>query len=179
MKLQTRRQRWALLLLITVLLWSSVAASCALFGPDPEIARKHPWVVQPIRPETKEYFCTKLDLPSTNAVCQVDKEVLTKDLLPVLQEKFPINQTPYSVVAETLKGYPVEVEESTLPDGTVTSRAYAYLLTEFDGFCVDFYVDIQTNIVKRIGSSNPSGSGPTSDVCISREVRERPRPWLK
>lgn len=180
MKPYISREHRRMLLLGIALLWSGVAASCALLGPDPEVAKEHPWVVQPIRPETKEYFCAKLGLPPTHPVCQADKDVLTKDLLPVLQQRFPTGQTLYSEVAEVLKGYPVQVEETKSPNGTVVSLRYNYLLTEFDGFCIEIEVrDPQSGIVSRIYSSNPSGSGPTSDTCTSTEVREQPRPWLK
>jgi len=164
-----------MLWVITILVATSL--SCYGLGPDPQTARKYPWLVQPLRAETRAYFCQKLDLQPDHRICRQGTNVLASDLVPVLQERFPPNKTFYSEVAHVLKGYPVEVEESITPDGIVTSRRYVYLLTEFDGFCVDFYTDLQTELVKRIGSSS-IGSGPTPATCGSEKLRAQPRPFL-
>jgi hypothetical protein len=154
-----------------------LSLSCSWFQPDPETAQKHPWLVQPVQPETKTFFCEKLDLEADHSVCEPDKNVLASDLLRVLQQQFPEEETLYSEVEQVLEGYPVEAEESKTPDGTVTSRRYVYLLTEFDGFCVYFYTDLQTGMVTRIGSSSV-GSGPSRSVCGSSDLRAQPKPFL-
>lgn len=165
-------RKWGMVIFIT-----AMGLACAWLQVDPETARKYPWLVQPLRLETKAYFCERLDLDLEHPVCRPDRNVLALDLLRVLQERFPVNETPYSKVAEVLSGYPVEAEESITPDGTVTSRAYVYLLTEFDGFCVYFDVDLETGMVTRINSSS-LGSGPSPTVCGSLNLRSEPRPFL-
>jgi len=152
-------------------------ACCAWLQADPDTAGKYPWLVQPVRAETKAYFCEKLELSGEHSVCRPESDVLAADLLRALQERFRVGRTPYSEVEAALAGYPVEVSESKTPDGTVTSRRYVYLITEFDGFCVYFYTDLQTGAVTRIGSSSV-GSGPTPTVCGSLDLRSQPRPFL-
>jgi hypothetical protein len=162
-------------LLVLILFWSSFGGLCGTLQPaaNPD----HPWAAQPLQPATKEYFCRQLGLANDHPICQPNRDVFAADLVPVLEERFPVNQTPFSEVAAILKGYPVQAEESKLPDGTVTSKRYAYLLTEYDGFCVYFSIrDVQSDIVARI-SSTSIGSGPTRDTCTSSEVRAQPRPW--
>ncbi len=167
------------MLFVAIMIASVASLSCALFQIDPEDAQRYPWLTQPVRAETKAYFCEKLKLPADDSVCRVDRNTFAVDLARVLEEKFPVNQTFYSEVAEVLNGYPVEVENTKTPNGTITSRRYVYLLTEFDGFCVDFYIrDLQTEVVDRIDSSSV-GSGPTPTTCGSAKLREQSRPWLK
>jgi len=132
-----------------------------------------PWATQPLRLETKEYFCTKFGLPSTHPVCQPERDVFAKDLIPIVEQRFPANTTSYAEVAETLDGYPVGVEESKLPDGTVTGRSYVYLLTEFDGFCTEFVMnDIQAEMVERIMWGEKYKCVPDIDEHAPA------RPWL-
>jgi hypothetical protein len=167
------------MLIVTMVITCVVSLSCSLFQTDPEEARKYPWLTQPVRAETKAYFCEKLKLPADDPVCRVDHDTFAADLAHILEEKFPIGQTSYSEIAETLKGYPVEVQESKSTQGTVTSKMYVYLLTEFDGFCVFFgTTDLQREKIERIFSSSV-GSGPTPTTCGSLKLREQPRPWLK
>ncbi len=177
MKLDHHEQRKVLWLLMLALFWSSFGGLCGTLRPasNPE----YPWAAQPLQPQTKEYFCNALGLASDHTICQPNREMFAADLVPALEERFPVNQTPYSEVAEVLKGYPVQADESKLPDGTVTSKRYAYLLTEYDGFCVYFSIrDVQSDIVARI-SSTSIGSGPSRNTCTSSEVRAQPRPWSK
>lgn len=170
--MSARWRKWGAVIFTAVM-----GLACSWLQVDPETAQKHPWLVEPVRPETKAYFCERLDLDSAHPVCQANRNVLALDLLRALQERFPVNETPYSEVEEALSGYPVEVEESKTPDGTVTGRRYVYLLTEFDGFCVYFYTDLQTGTVTRIGSTS-IGSGPSRTVCGSLRLRSQPRPFL-
>jgi len=176
MKTGRHEQRKSLWLLILALFWTGFSGLCGTLRPasNPE----HPWAAQPLQLRTTNYFCSRLGLTSENPVCQSNRDVFAADLVPVLEQRFPVNQTPYSEVAKVLQGYPVQSEESTLPDGTITSKRFAYLLTEYDGFCIDFYVDVSSDMVKRIGASS-IGSGPTPDTCTSSEVRAQPRPWSK
>jgi hypothetical protein len=177
MKIDHRKRHRNLMLLVFALFWSSFGGLCGTLRPtsNPE----HPWAAQPLQLRTTNYFCNRLGLTSDNPVCQSNRDVFAADLVPALEQRFPVNQTPYSEVAKVLQGYPVQTEESKLPDGTITSRTYAYLLTEYDGFCVYYTMtDIQNEFVGRIGSTS-IGSGPIPDACASSETRAQPRPWLK
>lgn len=130
-----------------------------------------PWK-QPLSLDTKEFFCSKFAAVATREVCRTGQEVYAKDLVPIIEQRFPENQISYPEVAEALQGYPFSIDEAKLPDGTVTSRGYEYLLTEFDGFCIGFGIsDLQTNIVTRVYSV-------WSDVCgPARGNRGLTRPW--
>jgi hypothetical protein len=168
------KQRWYLNLLVLMLFLSSFGGLCGTLRPtsNPE----HPWAAQPLQPETKEYFCRKLGLANDHPICQPNRDVFAADLVPVLEERFPVNQTPYSEVAAVLKGFPAQAEESKLPDGTVTSRVYAYLLTEYDGFCVYFGIrDIQSEIVERIFSSSIGSVQPQIPALHPRCGRNQGR----
>jgi hypothetical protein len=177
MKTNTRRYNRRLLMFTLLLFLSSFGGLCGTFRPA--YNPKYPYVTQPLRQETKDYFCNKLGLTSDHPICQSNRDVFAADLVPLLEERFPVNQTPYSEVAEVLRGYPVDAQESKMPDGTVTSRTYAYLLTEYDGFCVYFGIhDVQADMVSRIYTSSVSGSGPTRTTCMPSEILEQPRPWL-
>lgn len=172
-----RKHYRGLFLLVLILVMSSFGGLCGTLQPtaNPE----HPRAAQPLQPETEEYFYRQLGLASDHPVCQPSRDVYAADLVPVLEEHFPVNQTFYSEVAEVLNGYPVEVENTKTPDGTITAKRYVYLLTEFDGFCMYFSTtDLQSERVERIYSSS-LGSGPTPTTCGSLKLREQPRPWLK
>jgi hypothetical protein len=127
-------------------------------------AEQFPWVGQPITAESKASLCASLALEAKHPLCQPGSAVYAPDLLPVLERKFPLYTTPYTQVAQTLAGYPANVEESKSPDGTVTSKRYVYLLTNFDDFCVYFYVDLQSEIVDRIDATK-IGSGSVPGPC--------------
>lgn len=169
-------------LTIATIIVLAIGLSCLsnfTLQPDSDTAQKYPWLVEPIQRDTQIYFCEQLNLGPDNAVCSPNHSVRAIQLVQVLQARFLSKETRYSEIAKDLSGYPVEAEESTLPDGTVTSRAYVYLLTEFDGFCVYFYIrDLQTEVVDRISSSSV-GSGPSPTVCGSNRLRAQPRPFLK
>lgn len=128
---------------------------------------RYPWIVEPVDEEHKAKLRVALNLDTTSSVCQPDQRVMISDLYLILEERFPIDSTPYEAVAQALRDFPVVVEESTLPDGTVTGRTYAYLLTQFEGYCSYFYVDLEKNTVNRIDNSKAPGmfDGPTPVKC--------------
>jgi hypothetical protein len=70
-------------------------------------------------------------------------------------------------VAVALHAFPVAVEESKAPTGIITGRSYAYLLTQFRGFCTYFVVDLDTEAVERIDNTKTPGlsDGPIPEVC--------------
>jgi hypothetical protein len=165
--------------LLAMMIVCVASLSCSLFQTNPEDTQRYPWLTQPVRAETKAYFCEKLKLPADDPVCRVDHDAFAADLARILEGRFPVNQTFYSEVAGALNGYPVEVENTKTPDGTITAKRYVYLLTEFDGFCMYFSTtDLQSEKVEKIYSSSV-GSGPTPTTCGSLKLREQPRPWLK
>jgi hypothetical protein len=158
-------------LLLVILGLVMVTLACG--GYESGAPAYRPWAIQPLRLETKEYFCTKFSLPSTHPVCQPERDVFAKDLIPIVEQRFPVNTTSYSEVAKTLDGYPVAVEGSKSPDGIVSSRTYVYSLTEFDGFCVYFVMnDVQSEMVERVLWSENTKCVPDVDG------QPASRPWL-
>jgi hypothetical protein len=127
-------------------------------------AEQFPWVGEPINAESKASLCASLALEATHPLCRPDSTVYAPDVLPTLEKKFPLYTTPYTEVAQILAGYPVSAEESNALDGTVTSRRYVYLLTNFDDFCVAFDVDLRSGMIDRIYGSQ-IGSGSTPGPC--------------
>jgi hypothetical protein len=122
-----------------------------------ERAKRYPWVREPVDEEHKARLCAALGLDGSSPLCRPDSRVSVSDVVLAVQRRFPLNKTRYEEVAEALKGFPVAVEESRLPSGEVTSRRYAYHLTQFKGFCVYFYVDLETGIVDRIHNTKEPG----------------------
>jgi hypothetical protein len=130
-------------------------------------AQRYPWVREPVDEEHKARLCAALELGPESPLCQHDTSISAYDVVIAVEQRFPVGKTQYEEVTEALQGFPVVVEESRLPDGQVTSRGYAYLLTQFEGFCVDFYVDLDTNVVDRIDNSKAPGifDGPIPEKC--------------
>lgn len=118
---------------------------------------KYPWTAEPIDEAHKQRLCQVLALDEKSPFCQPQAVVVTTELVEVVERRFPINKTLYEEVAQTLQGFPVAVEESVSPEGEVTSRSYAYLLTQFEGFCVYFDVDLKTSIVTHVDNTKAPG----------------------
>ncbi|MBM4429709.1 MAG: hypothetical protein FJ026_05075 [Chloroflexi bacterium] len=130
-------------------------------------AQRYPWVREPVDEEHKARLCVALGLETSHPLCQTGSRVSAGDVVTAVAERFPVNKTRYKEVAQALDGFPVCVEESRLPRGEVTGRSYVYLLTQFEGFCVYFDVDLETNIVDRIGNTKAPGifDGPIPEKC--------------
>ena len=130
-------------------------------------AARYPWTVEAIDEEHKAKLCQALQLQVEDPFCQAGERVTTTELMEAVAQRFPVNQTPYPEVATALQDFPVVVEESKLPTGIVTSRRYAYLLTQFRGFCTYFDVHLDTQVVERIGNTKAPGlsDGPIPEVC--------------
>ena len=120
-------------------------------------AARYPWTVEPIDEESKAKLCQALQLTADDRFCQPGVRVTTTHLMQVVEQRFPINRTSYAEVATALQNFPVAVEESKSPAGAVTSRSYAYLLTQFRGFCTYFDVNLDTQVVERIDNTKAPG----------------------
>jgi len=149
-----------------------IGLTCGWVALGQEIVRRDaelfPWVGQPISEDSKASLCDTLMLEPKHSLCKPDSVVYAPDIVPVLQKKFPPYRTTYTQVVETLAGYPTRVEESVLPDGTVTSKGLAYQLTDFDGFCVSFYVDLKSGMIDRIGATTIEDTAAPSP-CIPKQ----------
>jgi hypothetical protein len=130
-------------------------------------AARYPWTVEGIDGEHKAKLCRALQLKAEDSFCQAGTPVTTTELMQAVEQQFPVNETPYLEVAAALQDFSVVVEESKSPSGVVTSRCYAYLLTQFRGFCTYFYVGLDTKVVERIGSTKTPGlfDGPIPQAC--------------
>jgi len=130
-------------------------------------AARYPWTVEAIDAEHKVRLCQALQLGTNAPFCQAGARVTTTELMQVVKQRFPVNRTTYPDVATALQDFPVAVEESKSPTGTVTGRRYAYLLTQFRGFCTYFNVNLNTQIIDRIYNTQAPGlsDGPIPEVC--------------
>ena len=157
-----------------LLVWVFLMSGCTVSEIPANVRRyqatraaRYPWTVEAIDEESKARLCAALQLSTRSPFCQPEVRVTVEELMPVLLKRFPENRTAYKEVATALQGFPVAIEESKSPEGDVTGRSYAYLLTQFEGFCVYFDVDLKTNIVTRIGNTKAPGifDGPIPTRC--------------
>lgn len=130
-------------------------------------AARYPWTVEAIDEGHKTELCRALQLKAADPFCQTDTRVTTTELMQAVTQRFPVNRTTYPEVAIALQNFPVVVEESKSPTGTVTGRRYAYLLTQFRGFCTYFNINLDTQIIDRIYNTQVPGlsDGPIPEVC--------------
>jgi hypothetical protein len=130
-------------------------------------AARYPWTVEAIDEEHKAKLCQALQLAANERFCQVGGRVTTTELMQAVKQRFPVDQTTYPEVAVALQDFPVAVEESKSPTGIVTGRSYAYLLTQFRGFCTYFVVNLDTQAVERVDNTKAPGlsDGPIPEVC--------------
>jgi len=132
-------------------------------------AEKYPWAFYPISEESKASLCQALELPADDEICQEGIEVRHQDVFNKIKEIFPVNETSYDKVAEKLEEFPNSTEESRRPDGTLVSLRHVYRLTEYEGACIYFQIDLDDkNTVTRIYATS-LGSGPTPTACGSLE----------
>lgn len=69
---------------LVVVLGVAVGLSCDPLQPNPEMACQYLRLVQPLRPETRAYFCERLDLESDHRVCRSDRYAMAIDLYTVI-----------------------------------------------------------------------------------------------
>lgn len=130
-------------------------------------AARYPWTVEAIDEEYKATLCQALQLKAEDPFCQAGERVTTTELMEAVAQRFPVNRTASADVTTALRDFPMVIEESKLPTGAVTGRTYAYLLTQFRGFCTYFNVNLDTQIVDRIWNTKTPGlsDGPIPEVC--------------
>lgn len=129
---------------------------------------RYPWGFYPISEQSKAALCQVLALSPQDKLCQLGTSVYHRDVASAVEEAFPPGRTTYTEVEVKLGSFPHERQESRLPDGTLTSLVYAYQLTEYEGACVYFVLDINTQVIKRIGRTTLPGpfDGPIPTRCI-------------
>ena len=139
-------------------------------------AERYPWAVYPISEESKAALCEALVLPpQQDELCQQGTAVYHWDVFKKVKEVFPPGRTTYAEVEANLGDFPHVREESRQPDGTMVGLRYAHQLTEYEGACIYFELDInrnkdvnlETNIVTRIYSTKAPGifDGPIPEKC--------------
>lgn len=169
---------WRWLTLITVIL---VIAGCqqvttlrqGIRAAATAEAERYPWAVYPISEESKAALCEALALPPQDELCQQGTAIYFWDVVRKVKVVFPSSHTTYAEVEAKLGNFPHVREESRQPDGTLVSLRYAYHLTEYEGACIDFYLDISEGkdvkgcVVTRIDNSKPPGlfDGPIPEKC--------------
>jgi len=170
----SNKMRWIGMGGVVLLVWLFLASGCIVSEVPANVRRyqatraaRYPWTAEAIDEESKARLCAALELDPNNPFCQPGVQVATEDLMAVLRKRLPENKTSHEEVAKVLQGFPVVVEESITLEGEVTSRGYAYLLTQFEGFCVYFFVNLVTNTITRIDNTKAPGvfDGPIPTRC--------------
>lgn len=128
-------------------------------------AEQYPWAFNPINTESQLQLCQALGISTDDEFCHVDSPMKHQDIYEKMQEHFPINKTMYSEVEAKLGHYPHSREETRQPDGTLVGIRYAYRLSEYEGACIYFQVNLADNqTIERIGTSG-LGTGPSPTTC--------------
>ncbi len=136
-----------------------------------EEARKrerYPWGYYPISEESKAALCQALGLSSQDALCQPNSPVYHWQVVRKIETMFPPGRTSYAEVEAKLGRFPHDREESRQPDGTLVGIRYVYQLTNYEGACTVFQVDLTGTKVERIYASQVPGyaDGPIPTYCI-------------
>lgn len=128
-------------------------------------AERYPWVVYPISEESRQELCEVLDSPEWSKLCRENTEALHKHVLDEVQRRFPVDETSYSEIEAVLGDFPHKVEESRRPNGELVSLRHVYRLTNYEGACIYFHMNLENpDMLSRIGSSG-LGTGPSSTRC--------------
>ena len=128
-------------------------------------AEQYPWAFYPISEESKNVLCQVLELSSKDELCQTGTEILHQDVVEQVQELFPVNETTYKEVEARLGDFPHSIEESKQPNGNLVGLRHVYRLTEYEGACIYFQIDLNdSQTVKRIYSTG-LGTAPGPILC--------------
>jgi len=126
---------------------------------------EYPWHYYPLSEESKQALCRALMLPQEHKMCRHGVDVMFREAVSVLRETFPEGNTPYSLVEERLGGFPHIKQQTDDYIGHLNSIDYVYQITEYEGACVFFQIDLNDlETVDRIYSShleNSQGGPPT------------------
>lgn len=126
-------------------------------------AEQYPWAFYPISQESKNELCQVLELSTDDELCQTGTEILHKNVVEKVQELFPVDATNYAEVEAKLRDFPHSVEESRQPNGNLVGLRHVYRLTEYEGACIYFQINLNdSQTVERIYSTSlGTAPGPT------------------
>lgn len=129
-------------------------------------AERYPWAVYDISIDSQQKLCDALELSTDDEFCQSENRVNHWDVYKKIEEIFPPNETKYAEVESKLGNLPHVREESRHPNGHLVSLRYAYQLTEFEGACVYFFLDLQNEqtVVRIMATTRELGS-PQRTKC--------------
>ena len=165
-----RVQKWWLVLLLLLVL--VLGGGCHQIAEIREARRaaatakaeRYPWAIYPISEESKRALCDALDLPAEDPFCEPGRPVDHWDVYKKVKALFPPG-TPYAEVEAKLGRFPHVKEESRQPDGTLVGLRYVYQLTEYEGACIYFQLDLKSKkLVTRVYATT-LGSGPQRPKC--------------
>lgn len=167
---------WKRLRLATLLLVALTSLGCRVLSDwstersleQTRVAEEYPYAVYPISEESKAKLCQALALPQDDEFCQPETEVTHWDVADKIEEMFPAGKTQYSEVEAKLGSFPHVLQAPKNESGALISLRYVYGLTEYEGACVSFYIDLNDqSTVTRIGVTTPgeSGSGSNQTIC--------------
>lgn len=130
-------------------------------------AKEYPYEVYPISEESKAKLCQALSLPAEDTFCFPGTQVLHSDVWQKVMEVFPVGETSYSEVEAKLGEFPHVRRAPTREDGSLLYLEYVYGLTEYEGACIYFWIDLEdmSTITRILASSPQASSGPIPTVC--------------
>lgn len=130
-------------------------------------AEEYPYEVYPISEESKAKLCAALSLAADDDFCVLGTTIMHGDVYRKIVEEFPVGETSYSEVEAKLGSFPHVREAPLREDGSLISLEYAYGLTEYEGACVYFWIDLEDkSTVTNILASFPRAStGGIPTVC--------------
>lgn len=128
---------------------------------------EYPWHYYPISEESKQALCRALMLPQEHKMCGYGVDVMFREAVLVLQETFPEGNTPYSLVEERLGEFPHIKQQTDDYLGRINSIDYVYQITEYEGACVFFQINLNDlETVEGIyGSQLESSGGEPPTEC--------------
>ncbi|MBK8900433.1 MAG: hypothetical protein IPM53_04555 [Anaerolineaceae bacterium] len=133
-------------------------------------AEQYPWAFYPIGEESKQELCKALALPENDVLCLERTKILHEDVVDAIRRRFPVDKTSYAEVETALGDFPHSKEESRQPNGNLVGLRYVYRITEYEGACVYFQIDLEDmETIRKIYSSGlgtapgPTRCGPAGD----------------
>lgn len=172
-----KRHRYLLLFLALVLIGCGYALFRAAhmantYMQDRRVAvatwrAEYPYLDNPIAEETKQSLCQALSLPADDDMCQDGTEIMFYEVVQTVRQVFPVGETSYREVEEKLGAFPHVRSAPTREDGSLISLEYVYGLTEYEGACVYFWVDLEdtSTVISIIASAPEASTGSISTIC--------------
>ncbi|MBU0495552.1 MAG: hypothetical protein KKA73_28215 [Chloroflexi bacterium] len=135
-------------------------------------AALYPWAVYPIGEASKTALCEALALPPQDKFCQPGVAIHHWDVFEKVRDVFPPG-TSYAEVEAKLGKFPHIREESRNPDGALVGLRYAYQLTEYEGACIYFDLDLSGDKVREVYATKLDySSGPLRTKCGPADSRD-------